>query len=458
MLVPPWPVKRAWARMLISDEVHYAPWGELIRRARESGPQFIVRYLQMLRRHRQPPELIRRHQERRLERILRHAATRVPAYRKLVGPLRGIEQFPLLDRWVLVDHWDEYVADNARRYSPRLVQTGGTSGKPVRLYLSGRTRALWNMMWLLRFQWAGWRIGDRSVIFATSYGDRTGTIPVDVAYRADRARGLLFLNGASVTSEQLASFARMVLDFRPQFLRGYPSLLMLLAREIHTLGRPPRLKAVLTGGELLGGAQRDYLSQAFGCPVYDWYNMWENVATAIQCERGTYHFIPELSYVEILRNGRPCKPGEMGEIVGTHLENYAMPLIRYNMNDLASPIGSACGCGRSLDSMALIGGRSRDLVVTPRGYVLLAAGQVIAKLDPPVRIEKLQFYQEHKEELLVRIVRGNGHTEDDTRRLLHQVDRMLEGEVRLQWEYVEDIPRTPAGKYPYVVCKVPLEL
>ncbi|MGB4780817.1 phenylacetate--CoA ligase family protein, partial [Candidatus Methylomirabilis sp.] len=336
--------------------------------------------------------------------------------------------------------------------------TGGTSGKPVRLYLSGRTRALWNMMSILRYQWAGWRTGDRTVVFGTSYGDRIGTIPTDVAYRVDRVREHLFLNGARVTAEQLASFARMVSDFRPQFLRGFPSLLMLLAREINALGRPVRLKAVLTGGEFLGEAQRDYLSQTFGCPVYDWYNMWENVVTAIQCERGTYHFIPELGFAEILRDSLPCKPGEVGEIVGTHLENYAMPLIRYNMNDLASPIGSACGCGRSLDSITLIGGKGRDLVVTPRGYVLLPARQVIAKLDPPVLIEKLQFYQERKEELLVRIVRGAGHNEDDTRRLLHQVDRLLDGAMKLRTEYVEDIPRTPAGKYPYVVCKVPLEL
>lgn len=111
---------------------------------------------------------------------------------------------------------------------------------------------------------------SRSVIFATSYGDRTGTIPVDVAYRVDRARGQLFLNGAQVTAEQLASFARMVSDFRPQFLRGFPSLLVLLAREMNALRRPVWLKAVLTGGELLGESQRDYLSQTFGCPAYDW--------------------------------------------------------------------------------------------------------------------------------------------------------------------------------------------
>jgi phenylacetate-CoA ligase len=292
----------------------------------------------------------------------------------------------------------------------------------------------------------------------TSYGSLPGSVSADVPFKVDRARGELFLNGSRLSEERLQAFARQVVDFRPQFLRGFPSLLVLLAREMNALRRPVRLKAVLTGAELLGEIQREYLEQTFKCRVYDWYNMWENVATAIQCERGTYHLIPELGFVEIMRGGRACQSGEVGEIVGTHLDNYAMPLVRYNMNDLATPVDSPCECGRTLGSIRLIGGKGRDLVVTPRGYVVLPAGQVTARLDPPVRIEKLQFYQEHKEELLVRIVRGNGHTEDDTRRLLAQVDRMLEGAVRLRWEYVEDIPRTSSGKYPYVISHVPLEL
>lgn len=453
--------------MEIQEELSHIPWGELVRRARESGPQFIVRYLQMVRRHRQPQELIRSYQERRLERILRHALVQVPAYRSVSarvtpsGRTRASEvlaQFPLLDRQDLLDNWEQYRADNARRYSPRLVQTGGTTGKPVRLYLAGRTRAIWNMMSLLRYQWAGWRRGDRIVVFGTSYGDRVGTIPVDVAYRVDRARRYLFLNGARVTPDQAVNFAHMVSDFRPQFIRGYPSLLVLLAREVNTRGLRVRPRAVLTGAELLGEAQRDYLAQTFQCPVFDWYNMWENVATAIQCERGTYHCIPELSYVEIVRNRQPARTGEVGEITGTHLENYAMPLIRYNMNDLASPIASPCECGRNLLSITFIGGKGRDLIVTPRGFVVLSARQVTAKLDPPVRIEKLQMYQERKEEVLVRIVRGIEYDEDDTRRLLAQIDRMLEGAVVLRSEYVDDIPRTPSGKFPYIVCKVPLEL
>ncbi|MBI4380466.1 MAG: phenylacetate--CoA ligase family protein [candidate division NC10 bacterium] len=449
------------------EELANAPWPELIRRARESGPQFVLRYLKMLRRQWLPQEQIRRYQERRLERILRHALERVPAYREASGTkvsvMRGegfrvLDQFPLIDRWTLVDQWERFVARNARRFSPKLVQTGGTTGKPVSLYLDGRTRALWNMMSLLRRQWAGWRPGDRSVLFWQPYGDRPATYDVNTPHALDRSERELFLNAARLDDRRLREYVHLVVSFRPQFLRGFPSVLILLARALNSLRARLRLRAVLTGGELLGDEQRHYLEETFVCKVYDWYNMWENVATALQCERGTYHVVPELSHVEILRNGRPCKSGEVGEIVGTHLGNYSMPLIRYNMNDLASPIESACLCGRNTQPITLIGGRGRDIIVTPRGYVVVPTILLWTSILPPHSVEKLQFYQERKDEVLVRIVRGNGYAEDDTRRLIAEIDQIFDGAVTLRWEYVEEIPRTPSGKYPYVVSHVPLEL
>ncbi|HZY31636.1 MAG TPA: hypothetical protein VFF86_08350, partial [Candidatus Methylomirabilis sp.] len=303
------------------EELANAPWPELIRRARESGPQFVLRYLKMLRRHRLPPEQIRRYQERRLERILRHALERVPAYREASGTkvsvmrgegLRVLDQFPLMDRWTLVEQWERFVARNARRYSPKLVRTGGTTGKPVSLYLDGRTRALWNMMSLLRRQWAGWRPGDRSVVFQLfhrlpSYLRKS--IDPGTPFVLDRSRRELFLNAGKLDDERLRQFSRLVVEFRPQILRGCPSQLVLLARVINSLPARMRLRAILTGGELLSEEHRCYLEDTFACKVYDHYNMWENVAYAPQCEHGSYHLIPELSHVEILRNGQPCQPG-----------------------------------------------------------------------------------------------------------------------------------------------------
>jgi len=442
------------------------PWRQLIRRSRESGPQFILSYLGMLRRHRRPPERIRQFQERRLERIIRHALGWVPAYREAPyiksSMIRGegfcaLARFPLLDRRTLVERGERFVAKNARRFSPKLVQTGGTTGKPVSLYLDGRTRALWNMMVLLRRRWAGWKPGDRSVLFSTPYRNVAGSYDSSRPYSLDRSPRELFLNAAGLSHVRLREFAERVVNFRPQILRGYPSLLMLLARSLNSAGARLRLRAVLTGGELLGDEQRHYLEETFACKVYDHYNMWENVAFAPQCEHGSYHLIPELSYVEILRNGQPCQPGEVGEIVGTHLANHSMPLIRYNMNDLASPNQAPCRCGRGTQTFTLIGGRGRDIIVTPRGYVVPST-LIAAKIDPPLRVEKMQFYQERMDEVVVRIVRGEGYTEDDTNRLIAELDLVFNGDVKIGWEFVDDIPRTPSGKYPYVVSHVPLEL
>jgi phenylacetate-CoA ligase len=218
------------------------------------------------------------------------------------------------------------------------------------------------------------------------------------------------------------------------------------------------LRAILTSGELLGDEERRYLEDTFACKVFDQYDLWEIVAFAPQCERGSYHVIPEISHVEILRNGCCCEPDQVGEIVGTHLANYSMPLIRYNIGDLASPVGFPCPCGRNTQTMVPIGGKGRDLIVTPKGYVGLQAGLVLARLVPPPPVEKLQFFQERKDEVVVRIVRGEEYAEGDTRRLIANVDKILNGTVQLRWEYVEDIPRTSSGKYPFVVSHVPQEL
>jgi phenylacetate-coenzyme A ligase PaaK-like adenylate-forming protein len=70
-----------------------------------------------------------------------------------------------------------------------------------------------------------------------------------------------------------------------------------------------------------------------------------------------------------------------------------MPLIRHNMNDLASAGPSPCRCGRNTQPLSLIGGRGGDILVTPRGYGVLGNMTIAAKIDPQPPIEKLQFYQ-----------------------------------------------------------------
>jgi phenylacetate-CoA ligase len=68
-----------------------------------------------------------------------------------------------------------------------------------------------------------------------------------------------------------------------------------------------------------------------------------------------HHIQSEVCLVEVVdQNGRPCQPGEVGEVAITTLHNFVMPLIRYATGDLARNLQGLdgrpgpCACGRTL--------------------------------------------------------------------------------------------------------------
>jgi len=70
----------------------------------------------------------------------------------------------------------------------------------------------------------------------------------------------------------------------------------------------------------------------------------------------------------------------------------------------------------------------------------------------------LQFYQEKKGEALIRIVRRSGYRPEHTRMLLDELTKEVGDSMAFSWEYVDDIPRGPSGKYQFVISHVQLEL
>lgn len=123
---------------------------------------------------------------------------------------------------------------------------------------------------------------------------------------------------------------------------------------------------------------------------------------------------------------------------------------------------SSFGCAvldfyRATPTLSIIGGRGRDLLVTKTGYCVIQAG-LATRFVPSLLVEKLQFYQEKKGEALIRIVRRSGYTPEHTRMLLDELTKEVGDSMAFSWEYVDDIPRGPSGKYQFVVSHVQLEL
>ena len=74
--------------------------------------------------------------------------------------------------------------------------------------------------------------------------------------------------------------------------------------------------------------------------------------------------------LEILKHGRPVKEGERGEVVGTNLQAFNMPFIRYRTGDIVTKGAELCSCGQPYSVLSGIEGRMHDYFHLPGGRVL----------------------------------------------------------------------------------------
>lgn len=170
--------------------------------------------------------------------------------------------------------------------------------------------------------------------------------------------------------------------------------------------------------------------------------MAEKVALFHQCrESDLYHENLEYAVVEIADGG-----DGPGEVIGTSLWNYAMPLIRYRMGDLARPNGGepACRCGRGLPlTVSGFEGRSDDIIVTPeRRFIPAVNFYTLMYHVENVRMFKIT--QDSLESVTVEIVPSGDFT-DTNKALLEKGLRDRLGEsVRIEIKVVPEIKRSQA--------------
>ena len=148
----------------------------------------------------------------------------------------------------------------------------------------------------------------------------------------------MLLSAFDLAEQSVGLFVERLRCFRPKCIFGYPSSIALFAqmaeRAGHDLARLG-VAAVFCTAEVLYDHQKSTISRAFGgVPVVNGYGSREGGFIAHECPAGHMHITSENVIVEFIREGRPVAPGEDGEIVVTHLDNHAMPFIRYRTGDV----------------------------------------------------------------------------------------------------------------------------
>ena len=132
--------------------------------------------------------------------------------------------------------------------------------------------------------------------------------------------------------------------------------------------RDLRLEACFTLGSTVTEETRDIVRRGLGARIWDNYSTEETGFIALQCpQHDHYHVIAPTVAVEIVdAQGRRCGPGEPGSVLVTVLHSYAMPLVRYEVGDIAE-WGEPCGCGIGWPVLRRVVGRTRHMITHPDG-------------------------------------------------------------------------------------------
>jgi phenylacetate-CoA ligase len=434
-------------------------------RQQPSAPQRYAQgswiYLQQLRRSQwELAEELREEQLGRLQLLLREAAEHVPYYKALFHTLGAapddfrelsdLARLPVLDRMTVRERFSDFVNP---RHNPRRVfedHTSGSTGVPLRFLLTLEQKA-YEMAYSIRFwRWAGYRTGARIAAFR-HYIPPTESDPL---WKRDRGTNMLFFSVYDMKPANLRAYVEEFNRFQPEFVRGYPSSIYIFAQFASSEGlRVHRPHAVLSSSETLSPEMRSVIEQTLQCPVYDWWGSNERIATACQCEqRGLYHINAEGGILEFLPQ-QDASGATVYRIIGTGLVNHAMPLIRYDLGDLAIPATKACPCGRGLPGIERILGRVNDLIVTG-DQKFIPSVRFYTLFETYEKIRQFQVVQTAPDSVTARLVRARELNEAELVGLRQKLNHFLGDRVAIEFEFVEEIKPEASGKIRNVVSLV----
>jgi phenylacetate-CoA ligase len=398
----------------------------------------------------------------KLQSLVTHAHENVPYYRQLyrrldlhptdIKCLEDFQALPLLTREDVQQNLESMVAENVARRTLLLDSTSGSTGEPMQFYAE---RSFHRMNVANTRRGRAWHGLGQGVKAAWIWG-AIRDMP-EWSWQ-QRLRAWLkqerYLNVFNLTEETMGRFHRMLVSWQPELFVGYPSALELFARFVRDSGETglrPRLIEVTA--EQLYGAQRELFGEVFGCPVANHYSSRELGSMAYECEQGGLHIAADLRYLEILANGEPAKPHQIGDVVVTSLGQFAMPLIRYVNGDLAVYAGDPCLCGRGLPLLEQIVGRKNECLASEHGRYVYSGIFGWLFRDVP-EIVRYQVYQPDIGSLDVRLVCRQRLTEPQLDKLRAEIQKRFGASTQVSIRIVDRLELTPTGKHRDVISEV----
>lgn len=325
---------------------------------------------------REPADVIKRFQEKKLSETLKYLSANSPFYSALfmresikidkIKRLEDLTSIPFTVKQDLQKFNNDFLCVPREKIID-YITTSGTLSDPVTFAVSDNDLERLAYNEAISFACAGGKPGDIFQLMTT----------IDKRFMAGLAYFLgirklgagIIRVGNGIPELQWDTINRI----KPDTIICVPSFIPKIIRyaEEHNIDyRSSSIKKAVCIGENL--REEDFslnllgkkIKEKWDIELYSTYASTEMGASFTECQYGCGgHHHPELIITELVdQNGNPVSEGECGELVITTLGVEAMPLLRFKTGDIARFHTEPCRCGRTTMRISPIIGRYNQMI------------------------------------------------------------------------------------------------
>ncbi|MBD3202969.1 hypothetical protein GF327_01635 [Candidatus Woesearchaeota archaeon] len=396
-----------------------------------------------------PIKELRKIQFQRFKEILKHAYKNVNFYKKLydsanvkpedIQKLSDINKLPVVKKLELKQSGiDNITAGNISKGRWAENHTSGSTNIPFTVISDKNYDDQEHAAWLRELSIMNYSPGDKILRIRNHY-DKRGNFLTTIFNRESH------LSCDDIEKNVSKAYEKMV-KFNPDFIETFSTSIIKIASFMINNDLKFKLKGIQIMGSPMDENQKKVIKKAFDTTVLKDYSSAEGMRIGYQCEKAKgYHIDITRFIIEIIRNKKPAKEDEKGEILITNLENWAMPLIRYRIKDCGIFTNKKCGCGRSFPIIKDIKGRLIEHIKTTDGKVLWL-GMFNSIMNPEVKfINKFQI-QYKDDKMIVLIKPTEFMNEKKLKEINNKIDDIYGDDLNFEVKIVDNIKSAESGK------------
>jgi phenylacetate-CoA ligase len=357
----------------------------------------------------------------------------------------NIKSIPILSKQDLADHMDSI---NTINKTGIVSQTGGTTGKSLKVYYTKEN--IEERFALLDYfrSWYGYELGKKTAWFSGKDILTDKDLRINRFWKTDHYHNVRYYSTFHIKNKYLKYYIDNLIKYKPEYISGFPSSIA----EIALFGLKNNIdfpkntiKAVFTTSETVTPQIRQNIELFFKTDLYDQYSASEGAPFIFECKNHKLHIEMQSGILEVLDDND--NEVQEGRLIVTSYTSYGTPLLRYDVGDKIQLAQGSCTCGNNNPLVEKILGRIDDFVYSPEnGKINL--GNISNVLKDIAGVHRMQIIQDALDTIEVKLVIDKKtYSKKDEDNLIKNFRLRLGKAMKISMVHTDSIDVEKSGKF-----------